>query len=291
MFVPSNTVPAANVLRVVRQHWKRLLVLVLVPALAGLVVALTRPHRYDAEVVVLPRVQEHSGLLNSLGGQLGGLAALAGLSLGEGGQRSEAIEMLQSRVLARQFILDKSLLPVLFAGDWDAKRQAWRGRPRTINDAVDRFDHNIRKVMEDRRTGLVTIRISWRDPSVAAAWANELVHRANEELRQRAIARAQGSIDYLKRQARNADTIEIQLTMYRLMEDQYKTLLLANVSADYAFSIIDPAVALDPDQYASPRLSVFVLAGLFLGLVLAGLVVFLMAPQPSVDASQVGRDR
>jgi len=290
-YPPAGAVPAGHLLQAVRSRWPWLLALVLAPTLAALLLALTSPRRYEADLVVLPRVQEHSGLLNSLSGQLGGLAALAGLGLGEGGQRAEAIQMLQSQYLARQFIVDNNLVPVLFAAQWDAQRQAWRGRPRTVNEAVDRFDHGIRSVVEDRRTGLVRLRINWRDPVQAAAWANELVHRANDELRRRAIARAQGSIDYLKREARNADTVEIQQTLYRLMEEQYKTLLLANVSADYAFSIIDPAVAADPEQYVSPRLGLYVLAGLFFGLVLAGLLVFLTAPQPSVLASQAGADR
>ena len=281
---PQGAVPAGHLLRVVRSRWPWLLALVLAPTLAALLLALSTPRRYEADLVALPRIQERSGLLSSLSGQLGGLAALAGLGLGEGGQRAEAIQMLQSQILARQFILDNNLLPVLFAGQWDAKRQAWRGRPRTINEAVSRFDHGIRSVVEDRRTGLITVRINWRDPVQASAWANELVHRANDELRRRAIARAQSSIDYLRREARTADTVEIQQTLYRLMEDQYKTLLLANVSNDYAFSIIDPAVASDPDQYVAPRLPLYVFAGLFFGLVLAGLALFLLAPQPSTHA-------
>jgi uncharacterized protein involved in exopolysaccharide biosynthesis len=279
MFVPTNTVPAAQLLRVVRYRWKWLLALMLVPTLAALLLALTSPRRYEANLVALPRgPQDRGGLLNSLGGSLGGLAAIAGLSLGEGGERAEAIQMLQSQILAREFIEDHHLLPVLFSGDWDSRRQTWRERTHTMNEAVSYFDHGIRNVIEDRRTGLVTVRITWRDPVQAAAWANELVRRANDELRSRAVARAQGSIEYLKREARNADAVEIQQTLYRLMEEQYKTLLLANVSNDYAFSVIDPAVPPDPKQYVSPRVGLYTLAGLFFGLVLAATLVFLQAP-------------
>jgi uncharacterized protein involved in exopolysaccharide biosynthesis len=284
MFAPDETIPAIHLLRVLRSRWKWLLALVLAPALLGLLDAALSARRYEAEAVVLPRTQDRSGLLNSLGGQLGGLAALAGLTLNESSQRAEAIQMLQSQTLARQFILDHQLIPLLFSGDWDSEHQRWRGKPRTMNDAVKYFDHGIRNVLEDRRTGLVTLRIGWRDPVQAAAWANELVRRANEQLRQRAIARAQSSIDYLKREARNADAVEIQQTLYRLMEDQYKTLLLANVNTDYAFSIIDPAVAPDPNQYVSPRLGLYTFAGLFLGILLASIVVFMTAPRLPVHA-------
>ena len=284
MFVPANTVPAAALLRVVRYRWKWLLALTLVPGLAALLLSLTSPRRYEADLVALPRgPQDRGGLLNSLSGSLGGLAAIAGLTLGEGGQRAESIQMLQSQILARDFIQDHHLLPVLFPGDWDSRRQAWRKRPRTMNEAVKYFDHGIRNVIEDRRTGLVTVRIIWSDPVQASAWANELVRRANDELRRRAVVRAQSSIEYLKREARDADAVEIQKTLYRLMEDQYKTLLLANVSNDYAFSVIDPAVPADLDQYVSPRVGLYTVAGLFFGLVLAATLVFLQAPAFSVQ--------
>ena len=289
MFAPDETIPAIQLLRVMRARWKWLLALLLAPALLGLLDAALSQRRYEAEVVVLPRTQDRSGLLSSIGGQLGGLAALAGLGLNESSQRAEAIQMLQSQILARQFILDHQLMPLLFSGSWDAQHQRWRDEPRTINDAVKYFDHGIRKVIEDRRTGLVTVRILWRDPVQAAAWANELVQRANDELRQRAVVRAQSSIDYLKREARNADAVEIQQTLYRLMEEQYKTLLLANVSSDYAFSIIDPAVASDPNQFVSPRVGLYTFAGLFLGTILASIVVFLSAPRLPVHRAQGDR--
>jgi uncharacterized protein involved in exopolysaccharide biosynthesis len=282
-------VPAAHLLRVIRNRWKWLLALVVTPALLALLLALVTPRRYEADLVALPRgPQDRGGLLNSLGGSLGGLAAIAGLSLGEGGERAEAIQMLQSQILARQFIEDNHLLPVLFSSEWDSRRQAWRGRPRTLNDAVMYFDRGIRTVVEDRRTGLVTVRITWRDPVQAAAWANELVRRANEELRRRAVVRAESAIDYIKREARNADAVEIQQTLYRLMEDQYKTLLLANVSNDYAFSIIDPAVPADRDQYVSPRKFLFTFAGLVFGILLAIVLVLLEAPQLPGQTSERG---
>jgi hypothetical protein len=251
-----------------------------------LILASVLPHRFEAELVALPRGSDRSALLSSLG-QLGGLAAIAGLGSGESGQRAEAIQMLQSQVLARDFIRDNNLLPVLYRADWDEARHAWKGRERTLNDAVELFDHKVRSVVEDRRTGLVTVRVTWREPVQAANWANELVRRANDILRVRAVTRAQGAIDYLKREARAAETIEVQQALYRLMEDQYKTLLLANVSNDYAFSVIDPAVAPDLRHYVFPRRSLFTFAGLFFGMVLALLVGFFDAARRSARSPSV----
>ena len=276
----ASTVPVIRLLAVARKRWRWLLALVLLSTLVAAVAALISPRRYEAQVVALPRGQDRSSLLNSITGQLGGLAAIAGLAGGESGQRAEAVQMLQSQILARQFIVDNKLLPVIFSSDWDQQRGTWRGHPHTLNDAVQRFDRGIRSVIEDRRSGLITVRISWRDPEQAALWANELVRRANEQLRLRAVARAQGSIDYLKREALKADVVDIRQTLYRLMEEQYKTLLLANVSEDYAFSLIDPAVAPDRGQYASPRTGLFGFGGLFFGIVLALIWIFMEASVP-----------
>lgn len=278
MATADSSIPLALVLAVLRLRWRRYLTLVVVIALAALIAALIIPRRYEAALVVLPRGTDRSALLSSLG-QLAGVAALAGLGSGESGQRAEAIQMLQSQILARDFIRDNMLLPVLFRSEWNESRHAWTGRERTLNDGVDYFDRKVRNVVEDRRTGLVTLRITWRDPVQAAAWANELVRRANDQLRRRAVARAEGAIDYLKREASTTETVEVQQSLYRLMEDQYKTLLLANVSADYAFSIIDPAVAPDPKHYVFPLRGLFTLGGLLFGLVLVLTLAFFEAAQ------------
>jgi uncharacterized protein involved in exopolysaccharide biosynthesis len=238
---------------------------------------LLRP-RYEAELVALPRGSHRGALLNSLGGQLGELGALAGISAADGGERAEAIQMLQSQVLARRFIQGNSLTQVLFASAWDSGRERWRvANPPTLNDAALYFDRHVRDVSEDRRTGLVTVRITWTDPVRAAQWANEIVRLANEQLRNRAVVRAQGAIDYLKREAQANASVEVQQALYRLMEDQYKTLLLANVSEDYAFSVIDPAVASDAKHYVFPNRGLFSFAGLFFGGVFVLILAFAQA--------------
>lgn len=286
----AGAIPAAYFMRMLRYRWKLWLGLVVLCTLAGLVAALIIPRRYEADVVLLPRGADRGALLNSLTDQLGGLAGIAGLAgLGnQNEQRAEAIQMLQSQLLAREFIEDNNLIPVLFASDWDAKRGRWRGRVRTINDAVLLFDRKVRSVIEDRRTGLVTVRIAWNDPVRAAAWANEIVRRANDRLRSRAIVRAQGSIDYLKRQARDEESVEIKQSLYRMMEQQYQNLLLANVSDDYAFYVIDPAVAADADQYVFPRRGLFAFAGFFFGLVLVLILIYTGVAQAAAQPRAKG---
>jgi LPS O-antigen subunit length determinant protein (WzzB/FepE family) len=61
--------------------------------------------------------------------------------------------------------------------------------------------------------------------------------------------------------------------MYRLIEAETKTLMLANGRSEYAFTIVDPAVA--PEMRIRPRRTLIALLGLSFGLLLGTAVAFL----------------
>ncbi len=99
---------------------------------------------YSASVTLLPVKSEHPSALNSVSGQLGGLASLTGIGIGNDDDRSEAIATLQSRALVSAFIEQHKLLPVIFQDKWDAVSGRWRAKALddvpTLNDGFRRFD-------------------------------------------------------------------------------------------------------------------------------------------------------
>ena len=180
-------------------------------AAAAAALAFVMTPKYRAEVVFAP--VNSSGELGQLGGQLGGLAAIAGINiggLGNGNKSEESLEYLRSRALTRQFIQRHSLMPLLFASKWDAQRKQWRGEAPTIAEGVKRFATKIRQISEDRRTGIVTLAIVWRDRVAAADWANWLVAEADDALRQRRVAELTHSLDYLKAEAAHESVFEVR---------------------------------------------------------------------------------
>lgn len=231
---------------------------------------------YRADVVFAP-AQDGGGGLGQLAGDLGGLAALAGINIGGGGSQSdEALETLRSRAFTAAFIQRHELLPKLFAKDWDPARKAWRdpdpANHPTLAQAVEKFSSDIRSIGEDRRTGIVTVSIVWRDRNEAATWANTLIAEADVALRERNLAELARSIDYLKGEAANTTVVEVRQTIYRVMETQLKNSMLARTRDSYAFRVIDPAVAPDPKDRVSPKRALALAIGLALGLV-AGIFV------------------
>src|SRR5690606_4950259 len=89
-------------------------------AAAGVAYALYKPNIYQSSVLLAPANEE--GGAAGLSGQLGGLASLAGISLGSGGSNQTVIakEVLQSRAFLADFIHRHNLeVPLIATEAWD----------------------------------------------------------------------------------------------------------------------------------------------------------------------------
>lgn len=271
--------PAVDIAEYVRLLWRerRLIgIIVVATMLLATTWALVMPPVYKAEAVLSPVQQGKGDGISGLMSQLGDLAALVETYVGAPKDRtSESIATLKSRILTRHFIQRHDLKRILFADRWDADAKTWRvgARVPTDTEAVERFDKEVRKVNLDRRTGLVVLTVEWSDPALAAQWANALVQEVNARRRNEAINEARTSIDYLQRQLTKNNTIEVQQALYRLVEAQTKTMAVATTREEYAFRVLDPAVA--PEQRIRPKRTMMVLIGMFLGLMLAAAVVLI----------------
>jgi uncharacterized protein involved in exopolysaccharide biosynthesis len=245
-------------------------------ALGSLVAVVSKP-MYRAEVLVAP-VEKGAGGLGQFAGQLGGLASLAGVALGGALKDDQAsLAMLQSHLLSRLLIEENNLLPVLYSKKWDAQKGAWLSmdakRIPTLWDAEQRFSRKVRRVSEDRRTGLITVTVVWSDPRLAAKWADSLVATADRLLRQRAVETSRTNIAFLQKQLDNTNLVEVRQSIYRLLEDQLKEQMLAQGGSEYAFKVLDPAVV--PEKPVGPSTPILILGGSLAGLFLTSCMVLL----------------
>ncbi len=269
----TQTSPAAaieddtiDVIALFRLLWSHKLLIAALTLLAGataVVLALTATHIYRADTVVAPALASNLGGASApLSGRLGGLASLAGIDVGRSGpgaQHTQAV--LQSRRLVEEFISRNDLVGVLLPP----------GEDQTLWQAVRKFRESVVAMNHDDTDGTTTITVEWTDPAVAAEWANGLVALANEIIRAQALADSQRNVDYLKKQAETTNVVEMQRVMYELIQSETKNLMLANARADYAFTVIDPAVV--PESRDRPKRRLMVATGLALGFILASLFV------------------
>jgi uncharacterized protein involved in exopolysaccharide biosynthesis len=245
-------------------------------------VAYTTPPGYRATVVLAPASPEREGMgggLNSALGQLGGLAALAGVNIGgNSADMEEAIAVLQSRQFTEAFIRDHNLLPELFPKKWDPVAQRWKvpaDKQPTLAKGYKLFDKQIRMVVRDKKTGLVNLQIDWGDRREAADWANDLVARLNAEMRSRAIRKSEGYVGYLEKELANTNVVATREAINRLIEAQIKQHMFANVNLDYAFRIIDRAMPADADDPVKPRTLLITFSGFILGLAIGATGILL----------------
>lgn len=243
----------------------------------AIVYALLADQWYRAQILLVPSdVKSMRGMSASLSslGAVGGLASLAGINLGAD-NTAEPLAVLTSRDFTRDFIADQKLLPVLFADDWDAKAGRWKASDPDdwpdMYDAIKAFDEDVRYVKEDKKTKLITLSIEWKDPKVAADWANLLVRRLNDRMRQRSLKEAESHISYLKQELATADIVPLQQSIGRVLESELQTAMLARVSEEFAFRVIDSA---DPPKWRSwPKRAQIVVLAAVLGVLIGSFVV------------------
>ncbi len=238
----------------------------------GIFYALSQPEIYRAEATLAPASEEDgSGGLAALAGQFGGLASIAGIDLGNSGGIETAMATLKSRRFLVPFLYTEEYLKVLFPDEWDEQAKAWTiskpfrdetNRP-TKQEAYQRFTGGVLDVSEDKKTGIVTLAIELEDPNVAAKWTNELTRRINETLRSEARKETETSLDFLREQLQKTQILEIRQSFYALIESQTQKAMLANAKEDYAFKVIDPAVA--PEKRVRPKRTLIVVAAGILG--------------------------
>jgi uncharacterized protein involved in exopolysaccharide biosynthesis len=247
----------------------------LICAGAAATAAFVLPKQYEATVQLSPGSPDKGGSFGSSSSDLGGLAALAGISLGNDSAKSEAIAVLQSESLTETYIQKNNLLPVIYSEDWDAKTNSWKSakaaRTRTLWMANRYFDRTIRKVTSNAKTGLLTIAITWRNPNVAALWANGLVRMANDFLREKAIQQAERNIAYLNGEAAKTNVVEMRQAIFSIMQKELTKAMIARGNDEYGFKVIDPATV--SEMPSSPRKIMWLLVGAMGGLLLSIFVV------------------
>ena len=247
--------------------------------LASALFALLMTPVYRAEALIAPVTEtDNNSRFAAQLDEFSGIAALAGVNMERGGRKNEAIATLKSRMFTEQFIKDEKLLPVLFRKKWDAENQRWDDLDPedipTLGDAYELFDEDLRRIREDRKTGLVVLSIDWEDADEAARWTNELVRRVNALLREKAVSESESAISYVQEQLKQTSVVELQQVLHRLIESEMKEIILAKINEEFAFRVIDPAVA--AEEAFKPKLPLMLILGAMLGLLGSAILALLL---------------
>jgi uncharacterized protein involved in exopolysaccharide biosynthesis len=267
-------------------------------AIISVVVALSLPNIYQSSAILAPKSGDGTGGLSRLASQYGGIASLAGINLGGLGgdgmsKPAVAIEKMKSLSFFKKHLYEDLLVDLMAVESWDpSTRQLmydveiydiaakkWLrevGPPRQAQPS-DQEAHKafleLLSVSEDKKTGLISVSVQHQSPDIAKRWVELMVSRVSEDLRSTDILEAEESIKFLEAQREKTSLVSLDEIFAQLIEEQTKTIMLANVAKDYVFDVIDPPVA--PELKSKPSRALICVLGTLLGGMLGVVVVLI----------------
>lgn len=263
-------------------------------AVASVVYAINQPNIYKSEALLAPAEQEGSGGLAGLAGQFGGLASLAGVNLGGGSSNKAqlAIEVLKSRQFTSDFIQKHNILSDLMAAKtwdmqtntvvydsemYDAQNNKWIRevkapfKPEPSMQEAFKVFSKIISASTDKESGMVTVSVEHVSPSVAQQWVSWLIEDINKSMKERDVLEAVKSTDFLTQQLEQTKIADIRAVLYKLVEEQTKTIMFAKVRDEYVFKTIDAALV--PEEKFKPKRALIAILGTMLGGMLSVMLV------------------
>lgn len=243
------------------------------------------PNQYKASIILAPAQKDSSGQLGGLASQYGGLAAMAGISLGKEPDKTEQAMVLLKSWPFLEFVINKyglgaDVLAVksfdkktkrLIYDDavYDEKNKIWvfsrfkdsEGLPsswvlyKTLNGMITS--------QIDKKSGLVTVSVTHVSPLIAKSWLELFIKELNLHFQLIDKEDAKRNIAYLEEKISETSVAEMQNVFFGMVEAQTKVLMLTERSDDYLFKIlVRPMV---PEEKSSPKRLVVAILGFFAG--------------------------
>lgn len=259
--------------------WMLVLGAVAVSVVIALVSTFFLTERYKSTAILSFNSDVQKMKTDSMSEGFGGLASLAGINIGANGSfAEEVLAMARSRKFVIDFIEKNNVKKVIFSDLWDEENKSWEGsvwgalsgkQPQEPSDeiAFRTFSKENYSIAQDRKTGLVVLAIRAPSSEDAVSWARKIIEKINLTYKDREIAAARMSLEFLDDELKRNSSLEMKNVLYDLIKDQKQRMMLAQISQDYVFKSVDPPFT--PEYRDFPRRSGFVVVGAFAGLVLS----------------------
>jgi len=232
-----------------------LLIMVVLFAGMGALVATLLPTYYMSDMLIKPRAEDESSSSSS---GLAGLGALAGGMINTVNSDTELlIEQIKSRVFILSFIKKNKLNAELVAViGWDALQnkliydeelynpieKKWLDpelEPQPI-ELYNKFMKDYFTIAYDDKKNLITLQILYYDPARAYEWLNELSKEVNIYLQQRSQIITENRLKYLEETLGSTSNNTMQMLTGDLIKEQLRKLMMNNFNDGFAFEVIDP---------------------------------------------------
>jgi len=171
------------------------------------------------------------------------------------------------------FIRENYLEKYIFSEFWNSESEEWiPDFEPNLEEATAFFRQNMVNVSLDGTTGLLVITITSKNPVLSAELANKYWKRFNLYVRQNESAELLRRKDYLDGKLKETSNLELQRSIFRLIETQYAAEALLFGRDQYPLEEIQ--LALPPPVKSSPRRKVWAVLA-FIGTAVVSVVFVL----------------
>lgn len=220
------------------------------------------PDLYESKVLMMPSDALTANDARAQLPAMGGFFGLGAVSGGSGVTNSTlAMERLKSLSFFKRHLYDEILPELVAVRTWDHNKRAvvydktlydrstkeWAIDPTTrksVRPSPQASHGSFRNSIEiaSSGSGLLTLRVIHQSPLVAREWAQLIIEKINEDIRLRDIKQAEAALDFLQGLLSENSIVTLDQIFAQLIEEETKKILLASVTNEYVFEVIDPPV-------------------------------------------------
>jgi uncharacterized protein involved in exopolysaccharide biosynthesis len=248
----------SDVLTLMLGHAKWILAGCLLGMIGGLVLALTTPDCYRAEmlVVIHPELQSKTAGRESLSAMLGPASPFP---LPSEPSKREALGTLRSNEVLRELMHQDPVFSSRASGT-DLLRRIKQSRHVSLN----------------LQTFMITVSIDWTDAETAYRLTSTLVATADNLMRQRTLNASARQIAFLEAQERVATTVAQRQTLNQLKLTYLEFVAKTRTTGNYMLRIVDPVRK--PPERVAPQPLLMTIVGAVSGIIGAIFGILVFAP-------------
>ncbi|MBU1658166.1 hypothetical protein KKG72_03835 [bacterium] len=269
---------------------KLILIFTMLVTVFTIIFALKQPNVYQSQAVLIPTEADTSSLAG-----LGGLAAMAGVSLGGSSMTPDiAFEsLLNNYEFMKSFIennkileyyenkeLDKNYVFALgYRGIYDLfqfDKEEEEDKDERIYELMELIQKNF-SISSDKKTSLVTISYSDYDKSYAPKMVYAFLEDSSKYLVENDLKNINNSLKYFQEELSNADSIELRQNLSSLISNILQKKVMSKSKKYYQCDALTlPFEAYVKDKI-KPKRALIVVVGFVTGLILSIFLVFFLA--------------
>jgi hypothetical protein len=306
--LPQKGMDLAEIQRIVTMLWRGRLIVagaVALGILAAIIYLHLATYTYTTTLTLIPTQPQQ----RDLGGQLGGLAAVAGINLPATPTAVSPFTVYPETAQTRQVAADMirvwpEVMPALFGGQWNPETKTWH-EPSSLSRTIlgvlrpilgipaykwrapgapelQQYIASAVGVGQDKKKPILTISLSNKDPDFARKFILTMHQSTDRVLRRMTLDRAKKYAGYLEIKLMTTQTSVVRDVLTQSLSEQETLVMMGNADTDFAAQPLSP-----PESSLRPTrpvpvivLLVGILLGLFAGV---GLILVMPSVQESDD--------